>query len=163
MHRAHSFVRLVMAPCSWWFRLFKSEIVLQMDTQQKAAQSTCSTEYLFFFYMVSFSVDPLLLVSAGGAPDQLLLGRQQQPHRAPWPQPALPGAVPHRRGAVQGPVQLTLPLGQRSPLWPAGYTLLPSSWPQWRCTHQLQRVHQWPGWVQKYCLSLRVFIGSNGS
>lgn len=63
---------------------------------------------LFFFF--------IYFLSTGGAPDQLLLGRQQQPHGASRPQPALPGAVPHRRGAVQGPVQCALLLGERRPL-----------------------------------------------
>lgn len=98
--------------------------------------------------MVFLKLSPLLFFSSGGAPDQLLLGRQQQPHRAPWPQPALPGAVPHRRGAVQRLVQPAVPLVQRSPLRPSGFALLPSPWPKRRCAYQFSGVHQWPWYVE---------------
>lgn len=80
---------------------------------------------------------------SGRASNKLLLGREQQRTGPARPQPALPGAVPHRLWAVQGHVCSALSLGLRNPLWRAGLPLIPVTGRKWRLSDQLPRVCLW--------------------
>lgn len=119
----------ITAMASLRFRPYKQSITV-LDCLKLGRLLVFHSTWIVFFFYFLFWCDSSHCPPAGRAPDQLLLGRQQQPHGAPRPQPAVPGAVPHRHGAVQGPLQAALPLGQRRPLGPSGSALLLSPRPK---------------------------------